>query len=96
VRVLVSSDGTERGLSDELLSGLRRRGVACARSPNADAEAYARAWRYSHMVRFSASGVTAIEIETGQEERFSIGSMNELGASVASFVERSFKTREVR
>ncbi|MEO8902468.1 MAG: ATP phosphoribosyltransferase regulatory subunit [Polyangiaceae bacterium] len=54
------------GATDALLAGLRASGVPCAAaSPSAsvaDALAYARAWRYSHVLEVGASGANLLSV----------------------------------
>ena len=58
------------GASEALLTGLRNLGVPCAESQaavGADALAYARAWRFSHVLEVGASGVSLINVVDEQK-----------------------------
>jgi hypothetical protein len=58
------------GASEALLTGLRNLGVPCAQSQaavGADALAYARAWRFSHVLEVGASGVSLIDVVDEQK-----------------------------
>lgn len=62
VRVLV------RGSARELAPALRARGIAVAEAPAGDALAYARAWRYSHLLEERAGGLTLTVVASNQSE----------------------------
>jgi ATP phosphoribosyltransferase regulatory subunit len=58
------------GASESLLTGLRNLGVPCAQSQaavGADALAYARAWRFSHVLEVGAQGVNLISVVDEQK-----------------------------
>jgi len=52
------------GASESLLAGLRAEGVACAAAATSRSEAlaYARAWRYSHVLEVQASGASLLRV----------------------------------
>ncbi len=58
------------GASEGLLAGLRSLGVACASAPASGAEAlaYARAWRYSHVLVVAGTSGSLLRV-TDQQER---------------------------
>ena len=59
------------GASEALLTGLRSRGVPCAESHaalGAEALAYARAWRFSHVLQVEAEGVSLISVADEQRK----------------------------
>jgi len=58
------------GASESLLAGLRKLGVPCAESQAAlgsDALAYARAWRFSHVLEVAPQGVSLISVSDEQK-----------------------------
>jgi ATP phosphoribosyltransferase regulatory subunit len=55
------------GASESLLSGLRGLGVPCAVAPLGDALAYARAWRFSHVLE--VAGATASLLRVADQQR---------------------------
>jgi ATP phosphoribosyltransferase regulatory subunit len=58
------------GASESLLAGLRKLGVPCAESTlavGAEALAYARAWRFSHVLEVAAQGVSLISVVDEQK-----------------------------
>jgi ATP phosphoribosyltransferase regulatory subunit len=95
-RVLVTAPPSEDPRAGELLAGLRRRGIPCARGPEVDGDAYGRAWRYSCVVVISAADVRVLDLEGRREERLRAGSIDELTASVIAFVEPGPKPSEDR
>jgi len=59
------------GASEAFLNGLRSRGVPCAESHatlGAEALAYARAWRFSHVLQVEAEGVSLISVADEQKK----------------------------
>ena len=48
------------GASEALLAGLRGVGVTCAAAPNSDPLAYARAWRFSHVLDVGSASLTSV------------------------------------
>jgi hypothetical protein len=52
------------------LAGLRTLGVACAAAPAAGAEAlaYARAWRYSHVLQVADGGGSLLRVSDQHEK----------------------------
>ena len=48
------------GASEALLAGLRNLGVPCAASPDSDALAYARAWRFSHVLDVASASLVSV------------------------------------
>jgi ATP phosphoribosyltransferase regulatory subunit len=58
-RILIS------GNSDGLILDLRRAGLRCAPAPDADARAYAEAWRYSHLLEVAAEKVALVKLADG-------------------------------
>jgi ATP phosphoribosyltransferase regulatory subunit len=56
-RLLVSQGGPE------VLSALRASGVACAEAPRGDPLAYARAWRYTHLVEITLETATLVRVD---------------------------------
>ena len=58
------------GASEALLAGLRNLGVPCAEAQaavGADALAYARAWRFSHVLEVGSEGVNLISVSDEQK-----------------------------
>jgi len=58
------------GASDALLAGLRKLGVPCAEAQaavGAEALAYARAWRFSHVLEVGSEGVSLISVSDEQK-----------------------------
>ncbi|HEX2669399.1 MAG TPA: ATP phosphoribosyltransferase regulatory subunit [Polyangiaceae bacterium] len=59
------------GASEALLTGLRNLGVPCAESHaalGAEALAYARAWRFSHVLQVESAGVSLISVADEQKK----------------------------
>jgi ATP phosphoribosyltransferase regulatory subunit len=59
------------GASEAVLSGLREHGVPCAESQTsayAEAMAYARAWRFSHVLQVEPQGASLVRVVDGQKK----------------------------
>ena len=82
-RVLVALGAGGAGQS-ELLSALRAEQVRCAAAPAGDATAYARAWRYSHVVELSAAGATLRRVADAEQESLGGSGPDELARAVAN------------
>lgn len=93
VRVLVGAS-VDDARANDLLSSLRRRGIACARGPRTDAALYAGAWRFSHVVEATSSDVEITELEGGRSCRVGQGSAGDSTALVIAFLEQSAKLNE--
>ena len=66
LRVLVSGPSPACA---EFVDALREQGVATAPAPEGDVEAYARAWRYSHLVDLSGPDAALTFLNEGDSER---------------------------
>jgi ATP phosphoribosyltransferase regulatory subunit len=76
------------GDDSAVLAALRSCRVACAVAPRADALAYARAWRYTHLVEVTLNTATLIGVE--DEERQALPrDPRALGAAAAALLERA-------
>jgi len=80
-RVLVS--GAER----PVLDALRQSRVACAAAPEGDPSAYARAFRYTHLVEVTLTTATLVSVEGGARQALP-RDPRALGAAVAALLER--------
>jgi hypothetical protein len=79
-RLLVSGGGPE------VLSALRASRVACAASPEGDPLAYARAWRYTHVVEMTLETATLVRV--GDLDRTALPrDSRALGAAAAALLE---------
>ena len=74
-------------LAAGLLDALRAARVACAPAPAGDALAYARAWRYSHLVEVARSGCSVENLADGARHRFEDAEADALAARIAACVE---------
>jgi len=80
-RLLVS------GGDAEILAALRACRLPCAPAPDGDPAAYARAWRYTHIVEIALQTATLINVETGAREALPRDA-RALGAAAAALVQR--------
>ena len=80
-RVLVS------GAEPAVLDGLRQSRVACAVAPEGDPSAYARAFRYTHLVEITLTTATLVSFEGGARQALP-RDPRALGAAVAALLER--------
>jgi ATP phosphoribosyltransferase regulatory subunit len=69
------------------LAALRDCRIACASAPKGDALAYARAWRYTHVVEITLTTATLIGVED-QERQALPRDTRALGAAAAALLER--------
>ncbi len=78
LRVLVAAGEGSAERQQHVLSGLRAQAIRCAPAPDdADAAAYGRAWRYSHLLVLGAAGATLESLAGGTQESLS-GNAGEL------------------
>jgi ATP phosphoribosyltransferase regulatory subunit len=79
------------GADAAVLGALRSCRLACAPAPAGDALAYARAWRYTHLVEITLTTATLIGVE--REERQALPrDPRALGAATAALLERTSGT----
>jgi ATP phosphoribosyltransferase regulatory subunit len=63
-RLLVSA----RGAEDALLDALRREGVRCAPAPAGELAAYAKSWRFTHLLEVNGEGAVLTSVASGERE----------------------------
>lgn len=81
LRVLVKgADATN------LLAELRRRGVSSAPAPATDAEAYARAWRYTHVVEIGETASTLMDISTSHRHPIPAGNARDIARGISDIL----------
>ena len=86
-RLLVSNG------SAEVLSALRASRVACAPAPDGDALAYARAWRYTHLVEITFETATLVRVN--DLDRMALPrDPHALGAAAAALLEATAELPE--
>ena len=86
-RLLVSNGGAD------VLSALRASRVACAPAPDGDALAYARAWRYTHLVEITFETATLVRVD--DQTRMALPrDARALGAATAALLEAAAERRE--
>jgi ATP phosphoribosyltransferase regulatory subunit len=79
-RVLVSHEAT----ASALCAGLRGFGIGCVAAPPGDAEAYARAWSFSHVFRAAGEGkFELLRLATGKAEPWGPLPAPDLAAKIA-------------
>jgi ATP phosphoribosyltransferase regulatory subunit len=82
-RVLVS----EKAGSTSLCAALRQRGLGCAFAPETDAEGYARAWGYSHLLQKNdGRGTELLELSTGAWRRLPEADELEIASRLAEWL----------
>jgi ATP phosphoribosyltransferase regulatory subunit len=86
-RLLVSNGGAE------VLSALRASRVACAPAPDGDALAYARAWRYTHLVEITFETATLVRVDD-QARTALPRDPRALGAATAALLEETSEQSE--
>ncbi|HSU42373.1 MAG TPA: ATP phosphoribosyltransferase regulatory subunit, partial [Polyangiaceae bacterium] len=79
------------GGDSAVLAGLRACRVACAASAGGDPLAYARAWRYTHVVEITLTTATLVRVED-QERQALPRDARALGAAAAALLERAGST----
>jgi ATP phosphoribosyltransferase regulatory subunit len=79
------------GEDSAVLAGLRACRVDCAACPGGDPLAYARAWRYTHVVEITLTTATLVRVED-QERQALPRDSRALGAAVAALLERAGST----
>ncbi|HEY6561934.1 MAG TPA: ATP phosphoribosyltransferase regulatory subunit [Polyangiaceae bacterium] len=89
-KVLISGadaqEAVPRGLAAELMVRLRERGVPSAPGPDEAPLAYARAWRYSHLLEIGKQSVTLIRIADEMQSRWPSASAETLASQIATEV----------
>lgn len=86
VRILLSAPQASAAASDALLGELRRRGISAALGPPKDAEAYARAWRYSHRVEVTEASAVLVDVGSGERRALSERAPRDVAAAVAALL----------
>lgn len=82
-RVLVA--GTPE-LREPLLAELRQRGIVCSAAPASDAQGYARAWSYTHVIELSRAGSTLLDLSSSSSSSVATATAAELAAKVAALL----------
>jgi ATP phosphoribosyltransferase regulatory subunit len=94
LRVLLTLSHGSAAASDVVLGELRRRGIAAALGPVKDADAYARAWRYSHRLQMSEANAVLVDVETGARQPLKAPALREAAAEAALLLRPTTRTNE--
>lgn len=81
VRVLVSDPEQQAG---GMLAGLRAAGVVASVAPPTERLAYARAWRYTHLLELSANECTLTRVMDGSTQKIPVDASSAVSALKAS------------
>jgi ATP phosphoribosyltransferase regulatory subunit len=76
------------GAEPVILEALRACRLACAAAPEGDPIAYARAWRYTHLVEITLTTATLVSVEDGTREALP-RDPRALGAAALALLERT-------
>jgi ATP phosphoribosyltransferase regulatory subunit len=87
LRVLLVAPHASPAMSDALLGELRRRGIPAALGPATGAEAYARAWRYTHRIEITEAMATLVDVESGESRQLRASAPRDVAAAAVNFLD---------